>query len=547
MNQYYQCLVQQSAVYPPQGRGVCNIFIHEWQSCGYDFAKDSNVYQEQARSYWYMRSKEIQQGWEFKLKVALIGGVLDTLGLVAQKLAYETAQLILTGGDSQEPMFWNQPFGTWLENTANQASSEFLFNIDKFVQQQAVGTPFQGISLCRKPNPLMIKMNLGMGRLALLNPRGQCTLSQLADNFEAIADMVESGDALAIQRPQFYEGGPANDLSAGLSINNAYLNYTTNKVLSAELQRTEGQGMKQITDKITGALQYPSVLANNSLMQLDPVKMALTEQDKQESYMVEAFWQAGLEGIGFIALKVFINTMALGILHKIFDPKKPSGASVNATPEQMSIQYEVLKNADAAGDSQDLFERQEFAKALGDFRGAQLQYDRGSGFGHRTLDLHGAANALELRHGSGSSHRFGRGHARRRVDRGQSLGRGQRKLQKHGPGYGFASGLGIDTRKRHQKQHRSLMFPTGLLRRQPQKASVGPHRARGLGNGRQFALQPQKRRQIRFFGHGHPRFLRMQRQGRIGQGPSVVPFDRSQLDNSRTTLPMPRARLRQYR
>ena len=365
---YAACLSR--SAYPPIGSGICETFRHEAVACREKYVLQWNIYNEQARTYSYYRQKQINEKWYNKILVAVGGGVLDFLGMIAQKVAYETAQLILTGGDSQEPMFWNQPFGKWLENTANQAGSEFLYNLDKFVQQQTAGTPLEGLSLCRRPNPsrlLTIKMSLGMGRLAMLNPRGQCTLSNLADNFEAIADMVESGDALAIQRPQFYEGGPANDLSAGLQINSSYLNYRTGRVSGAELARKESAGMKPIADKITGALQYPSVLANNSMMQLDPVMMAQKQQDKQESYMMQTFWQAGVEALGWISLKVFLNTMALGILHKIFDPKKPSGVGVAPSPGQAEVQFEVMKNADAAGDAQNLFERQDFAKSLGDF------------------------------------------------------------------------------------------------------------------------------------------------------------------------------------
>lgn len=353
---------------PYSGSGDCIQAMQDARECYAKLSTIYNSYADQARSYWYNRSKQIQQGWEFKLKLAVIGGVVDTLGLVAQRMAYETAQLILTGGDSQEPMFWNQPFGKWVVNVADQASGEFLWNIDKYVRQQAVGTPFEGVSLCRKPNALLIKMNLGMGRMKLLDPRGsQCTLSQIADNFEAVADMVQSGDAIQMQRPQFYEGGPANDLSTGLQINSVYLNYTQQAQVGKTLERQESGGMTPVMDKITGALQYPSILANNSMMQLDPVAMSLAQSDKQESYMVQAFWEAGLESVGFIALKVFLNTMALGILHKIFDQKQIPGANLNASPEQMEIQFQALKNADASGEAQNLFERQDFARALGDF------------------------------------------------------------------------------------------------------------------------------------------------------------------------------------
>jgi len=323
------------------------------------------AWREATIAHWNRRSLQIMQTWQWRIKVALLNGVLDAMGLVAQRIAYQTAQLVLTGGHSQEAMFWNQTPGEFLTQVGDDASSVFLTKMDTVMKQwtqENLGTSF---GLCAAPGlPLTMKFALSIGRQGMIQP-GSCTVGHMKDNFEAIGDMVNSGDAIKIQQPQFTPG-PNNDLSAMLSINNIYIQNAINKQRDMGLSREEAKGMKQVTDIISGKIRYPSFMANEELAKLDPITMDLTVKNKQEGAMLQAYWETGLEGVGWITLSTFTNTLVVGILERIFK-HDPEGASVNATQQQYEITFSALQNADAAGDSQDLYERQSFAKALGDY------------------------------------------------------------------------------------------------------------------------------------------------------------------------------------
>lgn len=322
-------------------------------------------YKAELSSYAYQMRAYTMKTWEWRIKTALVGGLLDAMALVTQRLAYQTAQLILTGGNSKEPMFWNQPIGEWLENVANDASSVFLGRLDTQIYEWTKENTGLGFGLCRRPDPLTLKLALSIGKQGMVPP-GSCALSQMGDNFEAIADMVESGDAVDIQRPQFV-AGPNNDLSATLSINYFKMSDEMRAERDKLYQRFEGQGMKQVTDVISGKIKYPSLAANNSLLEMDPVKMMNRKDEFQKQAMLDAYWETGLEGVAWITLSTFVNTMVVGILERIFKQDAPGGDSINASELQVEWTFNAIKNQDASGDAQDLYERESFAKALGDY------------------------------------------------------------------------------------------------------------------------------------------------------------------------------------
>ncbi|MFA6447088.1 MAG: hypothetical protein WCW31_02395, partial [Patescibacteria group bacterium] len=342
-----------------------DMVLAEFNKCLQDELTRAQIWEGQVGDYWYRRSSQISQSFEFKIKIALLGGVLNAMGYAAQRIAYETAQLILTGGQGDQPMFWNQPIGEWIQNVGEQSSSMFISQLDEAIgtyTEDKLGTK---ISFCTKPNPLALSMSLsGVQPIEMMKPT--CTLSAMASNFSAIADMVESGDALRIQKAQFDPS--ANDLAIGIEINNRKVQGELDAMKNQLAQRQESQGMKPIMDAISWKLKYPSVMANESLKSMDPVTVAYQNQKDQESYMMDAFWQTGLEGIAAITVATFANTMVVGILQRIFkQDSSPAGDSINATPSQMKIKFTALQNADASGDAVDLYERQSFAKALGDY------------------------------------------------------------------------------------------------------------------------------------------------------------------------------------
>ncbi|MBU2566703.1 hypothetical protein KKG46_04040, partial [Patescibacteria group bacterium] len=318
---------------------------------------------EALRAEWLRQKEQIMQSWEWRIKLAFVGGVLNALNYVTQKFAHDAAEMILTGGESGVPLFHTDQWGDYLANTADGAVAHIIDSMDTFVGDYTEENIGQRLSLCHKPDPLAIGLSIGLGEMGQPGP-GQCTISNMVRNFGAVADMVESGDAIQMHKVQFTPTG--NDLHAGLSVNNMVIQDAINEKEAALLNRLENKGMSPIIDHISGKIKYPSMMAQKALENTEPTGMLLDTEKEQRAYMMQAYWSAGIEAIWYTAISTFANTLVFGILQRIFAESGPGGTSTKS-PDAMVVQYEVLTNQDAAGEAQDLYERREFAKALGDY------------------------------------------------------------------------------------------------------------------------------------------------------------------------------------
>ena len=345
--------------------------VATFMQCLNDYSTALSTYHVAASNYWYRRQEQISQTTEFQIKLAAMGALLDSLAYITTNFAYDTANMIL-GVDRPDgkPSFYEEPFGDYLAYHADQAAGVFFERFDSMYQFSAdfgsgEDTTFGFTTLCEKPSPLDIRLGLGLGDMGPLQG-ATCTLSAMVENFEAIRDMVNSGDALNIHRASFEPYG--NDLHVGLEIQSNYVDAILSDQTQAKLARQESEGMVPIIDKITQRIQWPSLMANEGMRNLEPTGMAMVQQDKQEAYMVQAFWETGLEGLGFLTLSTFLNRLAFGFLEKILTPDvSMQGSGVNIDPTKYNITYQSLINENAAGDAQNYFERQAFAKSLGDF------------------------------------------------------------------------------------------------------------------------------------------------------------------------------------
>ncbi|MFZ6015711.1 MAG: hypothetical protein ACOYUZ_05150 [Patescibacteria group bacterium] len=335
-----------------------------------DYVADSREYQRDLNDFYYENKKVIMQKWQFQLQLAVLSGVLDVLGYYSQQFAYQTAEMILTGGDSGYPMFYADDFGSWLKNTVDTASGVFFDSAFKHMQQVTDANSPAGMIvnashdlLCGEINPIAFQLSLAFGDTGLLSP-GTCTLSKIADNFTAVSDLVSSGDAIKIHEAKFTPTG--DDLAVGLDVNNRYIDQLLTAGRDAVLERNESEGMLPILGKIDDTIKWPSVLANDSIQKNNPQQITIDHINRQEEYMIDAFWQAGLESIAWLSIRTFGRHLLFGILQKLFEPDDIAGATTNS-PDDLIIKFEMLQNADASGEAQDLYERKQLAKALGDF------------------------------------------------------------------------------------------------------------------------------------------------------------------------------------
>lgn len=171
----------------------------------------------------------LQTAWEL-LKKSGSKALSTSLRNALNKIAYDTATYIGSGGRGQKPLFITEDWGTYLTNIADSAAGDFLEQLGRDPEF------FGRFNLCEPSAD--IKLTIGLGLVKQQRPREPvCTFTKMKENWE---QELTRDDFLYRFSDMFTPGG--NDLSIAFGIHTNYLNKVIGEVDKKILERTENEG-----------------------------------------------------------------------------------------------------------------------------------------------------------------------------------------------------------------------------------------------------------------------------------------------------------------
>ena len=230
--------------------------------------------------------------------------------MFTQKIAYDTAVWISSGGKGQTPLFETKSLSQSVKAAADAAAGEFL---DSFTQNSDV---FGGFNVCTPtgPNAPQVKLIIGLTAFNEVNPKQpRCTLSQLVANWDkAINDPTERKNFLknfkvALDPRQ-------HDLGVALNVQQKLVQGTALKQSLTQAELTANQFFKPVTDAVTGFIKTPA-------------KSAMDVQNLTWGTVLnEPLTFTG--DVVADALGTFTNTLAARLLKRLMNGQIPNPASV---------------------------------------------------------------------------------------------------------------------------------------------------------------------------------------------------------------------------
>ncbi|MCG2690481.1 hypothetical protein L6249_00190 [Candidatus Parcubacteria bacterium] len=190
-----------------------------------------------------------QNGWDMAIEAAKqsAGQAFKTaLAIFLNTIAQETAVYLASGDKGQKPMFITEGWGDYLANTADRAAGYFIEDLGK---AGIFGTKF---NLC-EPD-LAVKLQITYGLIKWQKPPApKCTFSKMKQNWEK---SLKDPDFLKNFQAMFEPG--ENDLGIALSLQTSLSEEIEKKANEAELMRKTNQGIKDVTDPISGYIKTPA-------------------------------------------------------------------------------------------------------------------------------------------------------------------------------------------------------------------------------------------------------------------------------------------------
>ena len=262
------------------------------------------------------------------VRVILIGvlgtAVLNGLWYFSQRIAYDTAIWVASGGKGQGALVFQGDFREYLGNVALDAVADAIGSIDN-----------AGFDLCRPPDlGAILRIQLGIAR-RFQPPTPRCSWNELSQNWDAFVSSVTSGEVLEGLANSFRPG--ESGLEVAFQLGARSHEWNLRRQLEAAEDRREGGGYKPVLDIISGSIVTPSQAvrekAHEDLVKSESKQRELTNQQAASALGAGAFQLLPA------TLTIFANTLLSELTTKFFEglfapePRRERGPLFTVNPE----------------------------------------------------------------------------------------------------------------------------------------------------------------------------------------------------------------------
>src|SRR3989344_8172564 len=214
----------------------------------------------------------------------------NTVRMFLNKVAYDSAVYIASGGKGQKPLFLTNP-GNFINEVADAAVGDYL---------DRLSTHVFGRSLC-KPIDLHTKVKLDIFARRSVEPQlPRCSITRIGQTFSDSFEKAAQGQLIEFS----YEFHPeANEFGAFLSIRG---DLAQARAKATEAERDKGLlgGFRAVTSTITGIVKTPASLVERGAA--IPLEQAFAGYTTQTGSPIAD------------AVGTFTNTLVSKLLHRIF-------------------------------------------------------------------------------------------------------------------------------------------------------------------------------------------------------------------------------------
>lgn len=241
------------------------------------------------------------------LKGVLFQGLMNALQYFLQKLAYDAAVWIASGGKGQGTLFEYKSYGDYFTDIAFDTAGEFLGSLSEDWPIDICAPTFDVSELLPE-----ITMNIQLGIADTQEPRPRCRWNELMENWDQFINENNTVDVLREygRSLQPGEGG----LGSVLSLTDKMQTEISEKQEAGAKDREESGGFKSVTQKVSGYIETPGAFVKESVTQ----KLVDQPQKGQEQQLEGSFsFKDSLITMGLNIGSMFLNTLTQNLFSNI--------------------------------------------------------------------------------------------------------------------------------------------------------------------------------------------------------------------------------------
>ena len=221
-----------------------------------------------------------------------------------QKIAYDMATYIGSGGKGQKPLLFTSNWGSYLKDTSLGAAGEFIGDIS---------SSFGKFNLCKPTAGLKINLLLGISQ-NVSPPKPSCDWQQISNNWQSFVQQAKNADVLNAVSVGLAPGN--SEFGLAIQTGTALDKYIGDAVTEATKTRDNSGGFKDITSVISGKVQTPSKIIEQGAVDLSKAK---EDQAEEASKKYTQAISAGAFAILPSALSTFANVLLSNFTKRVME------------------------------------------------------------------------------------------------------------------------------------------------------------------------------------------------------------------------------------
>jgi hypothetical protein len=269
------------------------------------------------------------------LTAALVTYGANMMTYISDRLAYDAAVFISSGGSGESPLFDNRNIGEYFVDFGKGVGGEAVGLLNNVTKDTGV---FSNFNLCAPTNPdVLLAFKFGI-KSVYERPEPVCDWDEIGSNWNGFLAKISSSaegnvfrnKAILTQLANAYDPS-VNEFSVGLQLYSDVVNQSNSESTLNATAQIKNDGFKSVTDAITGKVKTPADVLKENLRK----RLEEPEETRKDIGIGTLFNKDILLALGTRAGSVFANTLLSSLTQKIynglfdfenpdFDPFNPS-------------------------------------------------------------------------------------------------------------------------------------------------------------------------------------------------------------------------------
>ncbi|MDQ5952458.1 MAG: hypothetical protein QG626_586, partial [Patescibacteria group bacterium] len=258
-------------------------------------------------------------------RLSLVGSIftylLNMMTFAADRLAYDSAVMIASGGPAESPLYDGTPVEAYFKEYGAAVAGESigLLQDDLEASGGTLGAIFSGFDLCQPRADITIALNLGI-KGVFDRPTPKCDFKAIQNNWQGfVADIQDEGTADNKNRIILTKLADAfdpqtNEFSVGIELQSSIVNKALqDSFFKANVKIKEG-GFSPVTNFITGNEATPASLVQNDFVNKSNNQYTVGQQ----AVLAMVGNSDALLQVGIHAGSVFTNTLLSQLTQKLY-------------------------------------------------------------------------------------------------------------------------------------------------------------------------------------------------------------------------------------